>query len=135
MKNLILNQAITHILLKCSCSPSLMGFDYLRDVIKECCQNENFYQKNIGEVYKKVAMDNNSTIGKVDKRIRATIKDSQSRKGFLAVNEYFDEIVYNGNKDIPNQEAISLLVEISKLEYAKRMEGYAKLKQISLNAC
>lgn len=135
MKNLILHQSITHILLKCSCSPSLMGFDYLREVIKECCQKEDCYQSSITEIYKKVAKQDNSSIEKVDKRIRAMLKDAQSRKGFLAMNEYFNEVVYNGNKFFPNQEAISLLVEMSNLEFNKRMESLAKLKQIRTNAC
>lgn len=135
MKLLILNQAITHILLKCSCSPNLMGFDYLREVIRECCLKGNFYQSNIGEAYRRVARNNRSTVEKMDKRIRAMLKDAQSRKGFLAVNEYFNQVVYNGNKDIPNQKAIALLIEMSRLEFSKRMTNFEKLKHFSGNAC
>ena len=135
MENLILNQSVTHILLKCAFSPSLLGFDYIREVVEKCCKKENGYQNFITEIYKEVAESDNSTADKVDKRIRASLKDAKSRKGFLAMNEYFDERVYNGERDIPAQEAISILVEISKLEFAKRNTINAKDLQNAGNAC
>lgn len=133
-KNAILSQAVTHILLKCTFSPSLTGFDYLREVIERCCQKEG-YQNLITDIYKEVALKDNCTPDKVEKRIRASLKDVKSRQGFLAVNEYFDALVYNCDRELPAQEAISLLVEMSKIEFAKRNNLQAKFEQTDGNAC
>lgn len=120
MKNALLNQSITHILLKCQLSPTMIGFDYIRDVVEKCCTNDIEFQKLVGTAYKEVAKQQKSSSDQVDKRIRAVLADAQSRKGFLAMNEYFDEVVYSGEKNLAPREAISFLVEMSKLEFAKR---------------
>lgn len=135
MKNLILTQSITHILLKCECNPSLLGFDYLREVISKCCQRRNYYQSFMSEIYKEVAQETNSSIEKIDKRIRVLLKGAKARKGFFAMNEYFDEIVYNGSKNLRAQESISLLIEMSNIEFTKRISHYTGSEQIDRNAC
>ena len=117
---LLLNQSVTHILLKCAFSPCMVGFDYIRAVVEKCCEKESGYQSLIKDIFKEVAEKEKSSADKVDKRIRAVLKDAKARKGFYAMNEYFNEIVYNGKEEIPTQEAISMLVEMSKLEFAKR---------------
>ena len=123
INSLILNQSITHILLKCQFSPSLIGFDYIRGIVEKCCQKEKGYQTFIAEAFHEVANEEKSSCDRIDKRVRASLKDAKSRQGFLGMNEYFNEIIYNGQNDISPQEAISLLVEMSKLEFAKRCAG------------
>lgn len=134
MDSLVLHQSVTHILLKCLFSPSLMGFDYLRDIVTKCCRQKVDYQKLISKFYHEVACEDNCCIDKIDKRIRASLKDAYSRRGFFAMNEYFDDRVYSGDFLQPH-EAISLLVEMSKVEYQKQIQNYEKYLQKRGNAC
>lgn len=124
----VLCQSVTHILLKCSFSPSLLGFDYIREVIEFCCETKRDPLRVLTFALKEVAKRDGSSVNKIDKRIRASIKDAKRRQGLLGMNEYYSERVYEGD-EVRARETISYLVEMSRLEYEKRFNEMENLRK------
>lgn len=109
-------ESTTHMLLALKLQPEIAGFDYLREAIVLVYKDKKLAESGIKKLYSIVADNFNVSSNIVEKAIRTIVDGGYFSMGALAINEFFDEIVYTHNLPISNALAIYALSEILRLK-------------------
>lgn len=107
---------ITAIMLRLGLRPKLVGFNYLREAVALVCERQGVGDNMTSDIYPKVAEKFDVSDLLVERCIRVSIADAFKTGGLLAINELYDNLVYNNTFTWSNSELISIISEIVKLK-------------------
>lgn len=102
-----------------------ISYDYLREAIQFCLEDQSLIDGITTRLYPKVAEKFKVKASVIERGIRNIIDKAYQKGGLLEINTLFNKIVYNNDFKFSNSEFIALIVykiriDIAKEEIAKK---------------
>ncbi len=111
---------ITSILIDLKIYPKMAGFDYMREAVKLCLNEQELLNNITTKLYKKVAEKFSVKPSVIERCIRFAINSAYKNGGLLNINNFYNIIVYTNNFKYSSGELISIITEQVKLELHKK---------------
>lgn len=102
---------ITRVLVDLKLKPNLKGFHYLRKAIELCIEDYSYLRSVTTRLYPAVGKFYNVSPSLVERCIRNAIDKAYQEGGLLAVNTFYNMLVYSNDKKFTNSELIGIIVE------------------------
>lgn len=115
----------TDYLMKLGFNVGSIGFDYLKEAIDYCIDDESLLDGITTRLYPKVAERFGVKPTVVERGIRGIIGRTYESGGLLEINTLYNKIIYNNDIKFSNSEFIALMVyrirlDLAKMEVAKK---------------
>lgn len=119
MENNVYEMMSSEYLVRMGFNIGSIGFDYLKQAIDYCIDNEDLLDGITTKLYPKVAERFGVKSAVVERGIRGIIDKAYKKGGFLEINTFYNKIIYNNDFKFSNSEFIALMVYRIKFDIAK----------------
>ena len=119
------NIALRKTLDQIGASHSLKGYTYTIRAIEKCLDDRDALRCVMKEIYAKIAEENETTVSKVERKIRNLIEVTWINGNVNAINEIFGYTVSPKKGKPTNSEFIALIADKIRLEYKGKIKSSA----------
>lgn len=105
-----LNLSISSLLLSIGAGTNLLGYSYLKDGIIVIMKKQGRVKSIIKDVYEEIAIQNNSSVSKVERSIRTLIKSIWNNNRLNALNQFFDVKDVFTSQEKPTNNQLMLVI-------------------------
>ena len=116
MKNKSLKEEITGVLISLKIQPTMSGFDYLREAIKLCLKNKEYFSSMTKDLYPILASHFHVKTAIVERCIRFSIDKAFQEGGLLSLNQFYNVVVFKNDLCYSNSEMIAILTEKVRID-------------------
>ncbi len=114
------SQLSTEYLMKLGFHIGFIGFDYLKEAIDYCLEDQGLLDCITTRLYPMVAKRFGVKNAVVERGIRNTIERAYKGGGLLEINTLYNKVIYQNDFKFSNSEFIALMVYRIKLDIAKK---------------
>ena len=107
-----MEERIRNLLKKCGVPAHLLGYRYLIEAVKLCKSDEKYMQRITTMLYPTIAKNYNSTVSRVERAIRHSIKNASNNLNPDMVFELFGNTIKYKNDKPTNSHFIATLIEL-----------------------
>lgn len=111
---------VTQILISFKIPFGMSGFDYLRNAVLKCVEEEEYLNQVTNKLYPYLADKFETNQLHIERNIRSAIEKAYDLNGLLTLNEYCKQVVYKNEYKFTNSEMIVLVLEILKIKLYKK---------------
>lgn len=105
-----LNSSISSLLLSIGAGTNLLGYSYLKDGIIVIMKKQGRVKSIIKDVYEEIAIQNNSSVSKVERSIRTLINSIWNNNRLNVLNQFFDvKDVFRPQEKPTNNQLMSVI--------------------------
>lgn len=105
-----LNLFISSLLLSIGAGTNLLGYSYLKDGIIVIMKKQGRVKSIIKDVYEEIAIQNNSSVSKVERSIRTLINSIWNNNRLNVLNQFFDvKDVFRPQEKPTNNQLMSVI--------------------------
>lgn len=105
-----LNFFISSLLLSIGAGTNLLGYSYLKDGIIVIMKKQGRVKSIIKDVYEEIAIQNNSSVSKVERSIRTLINSIWNNNRLNVLNQFFDvKDVFRPQEKPTNNQLMSVI--------------------------
>lgn len=105
-----LQYAISTLLLSIGAGTNLLGYSYFKEGIIVIMKKQGHIKSFIKDIYEEIAIQNNSSVSRVEKAIRTVIKSIWDSDRLYILNEFFDVKDVFTQQDRPSNNQLMLVI-------------------------
>lgn len=115
---------ISSLLLSVGAGTNLLGYSYLKEGIIVIMKKQGHIKSFIKDIYEEIAIQNNSSVSRVEKAIRTVIKSIWDSDRLYILNEFFDVKDVFTQQDRPSNNQLMLVIANRLLQdYSFTLDG------------
>ena len=118
-KNAQIFKRCTDILLNLKIQPDVLGFNYLRNAILICLDDQTLLENITGALYPRLAKLYGVKASIIERCMRDAVNTAFVKGGLLGLNNLYDKVIYKNDFRPSSTELIAIIVEKLRIENIK----------------
>ena len=118
-KNAQIFKRCTDILLNLKIQPDVLGFNYLRNAILICLDDQTLLENITGALYPRLAKLYAVKASIIERCMRDAVNNAFVKGGLLGLNNLYDKVIYKNDFRPSSTELIAIIVEKLRIEKIK----------------